>query len=151
MNRRRIGRTGVQVTELGFGSASIGNLYVAVGDEQAEATVDAAWQAGIRYFDTAPHYGLGLAERRLGRALSSHPRSEYVISTKVGRVLVPNDAPQGSDLAAGFAVPDTLRRRLDYSADGVRRSLEDSLDRLGTGHVDIALVHDPDLSIPRVI
>jgi D-threo-aldose 1-dehydrogenase len=151
VNRRRIGRTGVQVTELGFGSAPIGNLYAAVSDEQAEATVDVAWQAGVRYFDTAPHYGLGLAERRLGRALSSHPRSEYAISTKVGRVLVPNDDPCGSDLAAGFAVPDTLRRQVDYSAAGVRRSIEDSLDRLGTDHVDIALVHDPDLSVQQVI
>lgn len=151
MNRRPIGRTGVQVTELGFGAAPIGNLYVAVGDEQAEATVDAAWQAGIRYFDTAPHYGLGLAERRLGRALSSHPRGEYVISTKVGRILVPNDEPRGSDLAAGFAVPDTLRRLLDYSAAGVRRSIEDSLGRLGTSHIDIALVHDPDMLVPKVI
>jgi D-threo-aldose 1-dehydrogenase len=150
-NRRRIGRTDVQVTELGFGSAPIGNLYAAVGDEQATASVDAAWQAGVRYFDTAPHYGLGLAERRLGRALSAHPRGEYVISTKVGRLLVPNEDPRGSDLAAGFAVPDTLRRQLDYSAAGVRRSIEDSLDRLGTGHLDIVLVHDPELFVPQVI
>ena len=116
MNRRRIGRTGVHVTELGFGSAPIGNLHAAVDDEQAQATVDAAWQAGVRYFDTAPHYGLGLAERRLGRALASRPRAEYVISTKVGRLLVPNDDPRGTDLDSGFAVPDTLRRRPEVAS-----------------------------------
>ena len=151
MNRRRIGRTGVHVTELGFGSAPIGNLYAAVDDEQAMATVDAAWEAGIRYFDTAPHYGLGLAEQRLGQALASRPRAEYVISTKVGRLLVPNDHPRGTDLDAQFAVPDTLRRQLDYSPAGVRRSLEDSLTRLCVDHVDIVLVHDPDLHVPQVI
>ncbi|MCQ8836046.1 aldo/keto reductase [Streptomyces malaysiensis] len=151
MNRRRIGRTGVHVTELGFGSAPIGNLYAAVDDEQAQATVDAAWQAGVRYFDTAPHYGLGLAEQRLGQALATRPRAEYVISTKVGRLLVPNDDPRGTDLDSGFAVPDTLRRRLDYSAAGVRRSIEDSLTRLGVDHVDIVLVHDPELHVPQVI
>ncbi|MGW3461925.1 aldo/keto reductase [Streptomyces olivaceoviridis] len=151
MNRRRIGRTGVHVSELGFGSAPIGNLFTAVDDERAQATVDAAWQAGIRYFDTAPHYGLGLAERRLGQALASRPRAEYVISTKVGRLLVPNDDPRGTDLASGFAVPDTLRRELDYSPAGVRRSIEDSLNRLGVDHIDIALVHDPDLHVEQVI
>ncbi|MCO5974857.1 aldo/keto reductase [Actinoallomurus sp. WRP6H-15] len=125
-------------------------MYAAVDDEQAHATVDAAWRAGVRYFDTAPHYGLGLAERRLGRAVASRPRAEYVISTKVGRLLVPDDAPRGMDLDAGFAVPDTLRRRLDYSATG-SGALEDSLERLGVDHVDIALVHDPDLHVPQVI
>ena len=110
----------------------------------AAAAVDAAWDAGIRYFDTAPHYGLGLSERRLGKALASRPRGEFAVSTKVGRVLVANPAPSGSDLAAGFDVPGTLTRRRDYSADGVRRSLEDSMGRLGLDRIDIALVHDPE-------
>lgn len=142
--RRAIAATGVAVTELGFGAAPIGNLYSAIGDDQAKATVDAAWEGGVRYFDTAPHYGLGLSERRLGAALACFDRDEFVISTKVGRLLVPNSAPSGSDLAADFDVPDDLTRIRDYSAAGVRRSLEHSLDRLGLDRVDIALVHDPD-------
>lgn len=144
MNRRRIGRTGVEVTELGFGGAPIGNLYCAVDDVTAAETVDAAWEAGVRYFDTAPHYGLGLSERRLGKALASRPRDEFVISTKVGRLLDSNPEPAGSDLAAGFDVPDTLIRRRDYSAAGVRQSLADSMGRLGVDRIDIALVHDPE-------
>lgn len=145
MKRRRVGRTGVEVTELGCGGAGLGNLYTAISDEEAQAALGAAWDAGVRYFDTAPHYGLGLSERRFGAALAGRPRSEYVLSTKVGRVLEPNPHPTGSDMAAaGFDVPDDLSRRLDYSADGVRRSLEASLERLGLDRVDIVLVHDPD-------
>ncbi len=144
MRRRAIGNTGIEVTELGFGAAPIGNLYRGISDAQATATVEAAWDGGIRYFDTAPHYGVGLSERRLGTALRRYPREEYVLSTKVGRLLVRNDRPSGSDEAAGFACPDDLTRVLDYSADGVRRSLEQSLDRLGLDRIDIALVHDPD-------
>lgn len=144
MNRRPVGRTGVAVTELGFGGAPVGNLYSAVDEATAAAAVDAAWDAGVRYFDTAPHYGLGLSERRLGKALASRPRSEFAVSTKVGRMLVSNPSPSGSDLAAGFDVPDTLTRRRDYSADGVRRSLDGSMDRLGLDRIDIALVHDPE-------
>jgi len=145
MKRGRLGRTTVQVTELGFGGAPIGNLYVPVSDEQARAAVDAAWDAGVRYFDTAPHYGLGLSEQRLGAALRARPRGEFAISTKVGRLLVPNPAPRGSDLdGGGFAVADTLTRIFDFSRDGVRRSLESSLARLGLDRIDIALIHDPD-------
>lgn len=107
--------------------------------------MDAAWDAGVRYFDTAPHYGLGLSERRLGAALRARPRAEFTVSTKVGRLLEPHPSPTGSDLAAGgFAVPSTLRRRPDYSRDGVLRSLEASLERLGLDRIDLALVHDPD-------
>ncbi len=142
--RQQLGQTGVHVTRLGFGTAALGNLYTAVSDENARAAIDAAWDAGIRYFDTAPHYGLGLAEHRLGAALADHPRDELVISTKVGRVLVDNPRPTGSDSEHLFVVPDTLTRVFDYSADGVRRSLEDSLERLGLDRVDVVLVHDPD-------
>jgi D-threo-aldose 1-dehydrogenase len=152
VNRRPIGRTGVQVTELGFGAAPIGNLYQELDDDTAGAAVEAAWQVGIRYFDTAPHYGLGLSERRLGRALAGRPRAEYVVSTKVGRLLVPNPAPTGSDLNAGmFAVPDDLTRQRDYSRDGVRRSLDASLERLGLDRIDIVLVHDPDDFVEQTV
>jgi D-threo-aldose 1-dehydrogenase len=143
--RRRLGKSPVHVTELSFGAAAIGNLFTEVSDDDAGAAVDAAWDGGIRSFDTAPHYGLGLSERRLGAALRPRPRDQYVVSTKVGRLL----EPAGPDTAAGrdpegFAVPARHVRRFDFSADGVRRSLEDSLARLGLDRVDIALIHDPD-------
>ena len=145
MRTRALGQTGLRLTELGFGAALLGNLYSPLSDEDAAAAVDAAWDAGVRYFDVAPHYGLGLAERRLGRALAGRPRDRFVVSTKVGRLLEPNPSPTGSDLAAGgFAVDDGLRRRRDYSADGVRRSLDESLARLGLDRVDLLLVHDPE-------
>jgi D-threo-aldose 1-dehydrogenase len=142
---RPLGRSGVRVTELSFGGAAIGNLFTAVTDQAARAAVDAAWDGGIRTFDTAPHYGLGLSERRLGEALRHRPRDQYVICTKVGRLLdpAPGDGPHGTD-TEGFAVPASHVRRFDFSADGVRRSLAASLDRLGLDRVDIALIHDPD-------
>lgn len=133
----------VSLTRLGFGAAPIGNLFLELPEEEAHAAVDAAWDSGVRYFDTAPHYGLGLSERRLGAALAGRPRSDYVVSTKVGRLLEPSDGG-GDDLANGFAVPADRRRVWDFSADGVRRSLESSLERLGTDHVDVVYLHDPD-------
>jgi D-threo-aldose 1-dehydrogenase len=139
-----IGSTSVRVTSLGFGAAPIGNLFVAVDEEAALATVSAAWDGGVRYFDTAPHYGLGLSERRLGEALAGRRRQEYAISTKVGRLLRPNPRPTGSDLAEGFDVPDDQLRVLDYSKDGVLRSIEASLERLNTDRIDIVYIHDPD-------
>ena len=132
----------VAVSRLGFGAAPIGNLYREISDEEAFGAVEAAWQTGVRYFDTAPHYGLGLSERRLGVALAGRPRDEYVISTKVGRLLEPFDGEGLDD--EGFAVPRHFRRILDYSADGVRRSIESSLERLGTDRVEIVYIHDPD-------
>ncbi|MER7400748.1 aldo/keto reductase, partial [Streptomyces sp. NPDC000151] len=141
--RRTLGRSGVPVTALSFGAAALGNLYTAVTPDQAAATVDAAWDEGIRAFDTAPHYGLGLSERRLGAALRDRPRAEYVLSTKVGRLLRPG-GPGGDDLAHGFAVPATHRRVWDFSADGVRRSIEESLHRLRLDRIDLAYLHDPD-------
>ncbi|MGJ5756443.1 D-threo-aldose 1-dehydrogenase [Streptomyces puniciscabiei] len=139
----RLGRSGVEVTPLGFGAAALGNLYRPVDDEQAGQAVRAAWQRGIRYFDTAPHYGLGLSERRLGAALRQYDRAGYTLSTKVGRRLDPADGT-GDDLAHGFAVPATHRRVWDFSADGVRRTLEASLGRLGLDRVDVVYLHDPD-------
>ncbi|WP_053734932.1 aldo/keto reductase [Nocardia sp. NRRL S-836] len=132
----------VSVSRLGFGAAPIGNLYREVSDDEALGAVEAAWQTGVRYFDTAPHYGLGLSERRLGVALSGRPRAEYVISTKVGRLLEPFDGEGLDD--EGFAVPRNFRRVRDYSADGVKRSIESSLERLGTDRVEIVYIHDPD-------
>lgn len=143
---------GMAVTELGFGGASLGNLYVQSSDEEARRAVDAAWDHGVRYFDTAPHYGLGLSERRLGAALAGRPRDSYTLSTKVGRLLEPNPAPTGSDLpAGGFAVPDDLVRRFDFSRDGVLRSLEASLGRLGVTRIDIVYVHDPDEHVQQAV
>ena len=131
------------LTELSLGCAQLGNLYQTIPDEQAHAVVDAAWNAGIRYFDTAPHYGLGLSERRLGEVLAGRPRDEYVLSTKVGRLLEPLPRPEGTD-REGFDVPATHRRVWDFSRDGVLRSLEESLGRLGIDRVDIVYLHDPD-------
>jgi aryl-alcohol dehydrogenase-like predicted oxidoreductase len=140
-----LGGSSVPVTELALGCAALGNLFQPVTDEAAHATVEAAWDAGIRTFDTAPHYGLGLSERRLGGALRDRPRDTYTLSTKVGRLLVPSpDGGVGDDLAHGFAVPAAHRRVWDFSADGVLRSLEASLERLGLDHVDVVLLHDPD-------
>ncbi|MGW2486127.1 aldo/keto reductase [Streptomyces sp. NPDC001606] len=143
MQHRKIPHTPVSLTELGFGASVIGNLYRVTPDDEATAAVDAAWEAGIRYFDTAPHYGLGLSERRLGAAVRGRPRDEYVISSKVGRLLVPNEEPRGTD-TEGFVVRDDLRRRWDFSRDGVLRSLEETLERTGLDRLDIVYLHDPD-------
>lgn len=145
MRERRLRRRpAVRLSEVGFGGSAGGNLYHATTDEQFEAAVDAAWDAGIRYFDTAPHYGLGLSERRLGAALRRRPRSEYVVSTKVGRLLVPS--PETADRADpdGFAVAATHRRVWDFSRAGIRRSVEASLRRTGLDRFDIVYLHDPD-------
>jgi D-threo-aldose 1-dehydrogenase len=141
---RRLGSSPIRVTELSFGGAAIGNLFTEVSDAGARAAVDAAWDGGIRAFDTAPHYGLGLSERRLGDALRHRPRDQYVISTKVGRLLeptVPGGTP-GRD-TEGFAVPARYVRRFDFSVGGVLRSIEASLKRLGLDRVDVTLIHDP--------
>ena len=143
MRRRPAGR-GLELTELTFGGAPIGNLYRETPDAEAAGAVHEAWACGVRAFDTAPHYGLGLSERRLGAALASYPREAYVLSTKVGRVLEPDPAGAARQDAEGFAVPAAWRRRWDFSRDGVLRSLEGSLARLGTDRVDVLLLHDPD-------
>src|SRR4051812_49067964 len=140
LERRRLGRRGPELTRLGLGCGPLGNLFTAVDDADASATVDAAWEAGIRYFDTAPLYGYGLAEERLGRALASRPRDDYVVSTKVGRRLVP---ARDADPTI-FAIAPDREPVFDYSRDGVRRALDDSLERLGLDRVDVVFVHDPD-------
>lgn len=131
---------------LGFGAASIGNLYREVSDEDAHTVLQEAWAGGIRSYDTAPHYGLGLSERRLGAFLRKRPRDTYRLSTKVGRLIVPNTGRRhGTDEANGFVVPDDHVRHWDPSPAGVRRSLDASLERLGIDRVDTLFLHDPDV------
>ncbi len=136
--------TRAHLTELGFGGAQAGNLHTVIDDDTVQQAIDTAWDAGVRYFDTAPHYGLGLSERRLGAALARRPRDDYVLSTKVGRVLTPS--PESAHLmdAEGFAVPADSRREWDLTPDGIRRSLDASLNRLALDRIDIAYLHDPD-------
>lgn len=137
-------RDRVTLTKLGLGCAQFGNLFRETTDEACNDAVREAWNSGILYFDVAPHYGLGLAEKRLGQAIKGLPRNEIVISTKVGRLLVPT--PQNADQMdkEGFAVPATYRREYDFSRDGVLKSLEGSLKRLDVDYVDILYMHDPD-------
>jgi D-threo-aldose 1-dehydrogenase len=139
---RPLGRRGPPVTGLGLGTAPLGNMFTVVSDEDAWATVDAAWEGGIRYFDTAPLYGHGQSERRLGHALQGRPRDAYVLATKVGRVLDPAGAERAPTI---FNDVGDLEPRFDYSRDAVLRSIDESLTRLGTDRIDVALVHDPDL------
>jgi D-threo-aldose 1-dehydrogenase len=141
--RAQLARAEVSVTQLSLGGAPLGNLFVPIGEATARATVDAAWNEGIRYFDTAPHYGLGLSERRLGIALADRTRSDYVVSTKVGRLLLPK-ATGGLLDDDGYAVPAAYRRVWDFSRDGILRSLAESLERLSLDRVDIVYLHDPD-------
>ncbi|MBC6461813.1 aldo/keto reductase [Actinomadura sp. HBU206391] len=139
-----LGRRGVTVSRIGFGTAPIGGLFSSVGDDAAEATLAAAWAGGVRYFDTAPHYGLGSAERRLGAFLAGldpAARAEAVVSTKVGRLLEPGRTAPGTE---SFHDGAPLVRRRDYTSEGVYRSLADSLERSGLDAFDIALIHDPD-------
>lgn len=129
---------------LGMGVSPFGNLFTRTTDEASVDAVAAAWDAGIRYFDTAPLYGTGLSERRLGLGLAALPRDEYLVSTKVGRLLIPT--PETADQMADdlFVVPADHRVEWDFSRDGILRSIEDSLDRLGLDRIDIVYLHDPD-------
>lgn len=137
--------TGGSLPRLGYGAANVGNLFRPLTDDQSWEILAAAWDAGIRYFDTAPHYGLGLSERRLGAFLRTKPRDEYVLSTKLGRLLRPNpDHDGGLDLDNDFHVPTTLRREWEFSPDGIRASLDESRERLGIDRIDIAYLHDPE-------
>ncbi len=140
MKTRTIGRTGLEVTKFSFGGASLGNLFQAVTREAAMETLDAAWTSGMRYFDTAPHYGFGLSERRFGDYLRDKPRDEYVLSTKVGRLLVP--APRDQVPGLGFVDHFDFREEYNYSYDAIMRSVEDSYQRLGLNQIDILYVHD---------
>ena len=133
------------LSRLGYGAANVGNLHRELTDEQSWEILEAAWDTGIRYYDTAPHYGLGVSERRLGAFLQTKPRDEYVLSTKAGRLLRPDpDHQSGLDTANSFSVPSDLRREWDFSAAGIRASLDESLERLGLDRVDILYLHDPE-------
>ena len=138
-----LGRRGLRVSALSLGTAPLGNLFAPVAEDDAAAAVRSALEAGLTYVDTAPHYGLGLAERRLGRLLAGLPRDRFVVSTKVGRLVRPLAPGEAAD-PEGFADTPPAKRVWDFSGDGVRRSLEESLERLGLNRVDIVLVHDPD-------
>jgi D-threo-aldose 1-dehydrogenase len=146
-DRREIRDTGVTVSALGVGTAGIAGLYTAVTEEEAHATIRHALDAGLTYFDTAPHYAQGLAEQRVGRALAGVPRDSYVLSTKAGRVLVEGATPADNI----FANDTGLVPRFDFSADGVRRSLADSLERLGLDRVDLVYLHDPDNHVRQAL
>ncbi|MCA2226914.1 aldo/keto reductase [Nonomuraea aurantiaca] len=134
---------------VGLGGGPLGNYLHPISDAQAQAVIDTAWAAGVRYFDTAPFYGFGLAEQRLGKALRGRPRSDYLLSTKVGRLVRPGS--NGSRDAGIFAVPDDRHVEWDFTRDGVLRSVSDSLDRLGLDRIDILLIHDPDHHWPQAL
>ncbi len=141
--RRRLGKSGVEVTTMGFGGAPLGNLFEVLSDATTWATVRACYDAGIRYFDTAPLYGYGLGEHRIGEALRGRERDTFVLSTKVGRLLKPGDPKTLDHGPFKDALP--FAEVYDYSYDGVMRSVEDSLQRLGMHRIDILLVHDLDV------
>ncbi|MBV9663777.1 MAG: aldo/keto reductase [Actinobacteria bacterium] len=142
LERRHLGSTAVEVTRLGLGCAPLGNLYDAISDADAASAVDAAWDHGLRFFDTAPLYGHGLSELRLGAGLAGRDRSGMTVATKVGRLLVPDDPSRPADTI--FADVPPVHPEFDFSADGALRSLEASLERLQLDRVDVLHVHDPD-------
>ncbi len=137
----QLGTTQLQVTQLGLGTAPLGGLFEAVADDEAHRVVEAAWNAGIRFFDTAPLYGHGLAELRLGAVLSSKPRDEFVLATKVGRLLRAGAPPEPGQAYQGVPPVNPI---FDFSYDGVMRSVEESLSRLGLDRIDVLHIHDPD-------
>lgn len=139
---RRLGKTGLEVTEIGFGTAPLGNLYEKLDDAVAQDTLRAAWQSGLRFVDTAPFYGYGLAEHRVGEFFRNQPRDAFVLSTKIGRLIRPHDPAQEWPGVFKGALP--FKPIFDYSYDGVMRSYEDSLQRLGLHRIDVLLVHDLD-------
>ena len=141
--RRRLGKSGVELTAMGFGGAPLGELFTAVSDAEAEATLQAAWDAGIRYFDTAPWYGRGQSEHRFGRFLYRQPRQEFLLSTKVGRVLQAPRHPETFE--TGFWTGGLhFDHVFDYSYDGIMRAFEDCLQRLGLNRIDLLVIHDLD-------
>lgn len=150
MTSRTLARAGIAFSELSLGCAQLGNLYRAVSDEDALATVDRAWDLGVRYFDTAPHYGLGLSECRLGAALRSRRRDAFVLSSKVGRLLEPLDPPRPLD-DDGFVVPGAFRRVFDFGREAILRSVSESLGRLGVDRLDVVYLHDPDDHVPAAL
>jgi D-threo-aldose 1-dehydrogenase len=149
VERRTLGRSNVAVTQLGLGGGPLAGLFTEVSDDQARQTVEHAVALGIQMFDTAPLYGFGLSERRIGQALARFDRSSYVLSSKVGRILVPVD--EHENISSNFWSPPRLRPIFDFSYDGVMRSLESSLERLGVDRIDILYIHDPDDHLNEVL
>lgn len=146
-DRARIGTTSLDVTRLGFGSAPIGGLYEAVDADTAINTVEAAWATGVRLFDTAPLYGMGNAEHRVGAVLRRRSRADFVVATKVGRLLRETGLPDPSqirDRESSWQGVPALNPVFDFSYDGALRSFEESLERLGLDSIDILHIHDPD-------
>ena len=141
--RRQVGSTSLSVPPLGLGTVALGELYAQVSEEDSRATVQAAWDAGIRFYDTAPWYGRGLAEHRIGGFLRNQQRSEFVLTTKIGRFFVRPDDPTSFDRAP-WAGGLRMEMVYDYTYDGVMRSYEQSLLRLGVDTIDALLIHDPD-------
>lgn len=137
---RALPRSGLELTALGLGCSQLGGLYRPISWADSEALVDAAWSAGLRYFDTAPYYGYTLSERRVGQALAARDRDAFVLSTKVGRLMRPDAGVRPGD--DGWAEPLPFRPAFDYSYDGIMRSYEDSQQRLGMACLDILYVHD---------
>lgn len=141
----RSGKAKLSFTELGFGAAPLGNLYRAISEDDAQATLEAAWTQGVRVFDTAPLYGLGLSETRLNRFLRGKRRDEYVLSTKVGRLFRLPAAGEDRDCIGKFFDVPARKEIYDYSYDGVMRSVDFSLERLGVDRIDILFAHDLDV------
>jgi D-threo-aldose 1-dehydrogenase len=141
LNKVPLGRTTLRVTRLGLGTAPLGGLFEAVSDDKAHRVVEAAWQAGMRFFDTAPLYGHGLAEQRLGAVLRTKPRDEFVLASKVGRLLRSDAPPEPGQAYKGVPPVNPV---FDFSYDGVMRSVEESLARFGLDRVDVLHIHDPD-------
>lgn len=139
---RQIGKTNLKVSPLGFGAASMGNLYHSVTDAEARDTLCASVELGLNLYDTSPRYGAGLSERRVGDALRPLAKNDYVISTKVGRLLKPDVHANINELRHGFMTPMSFEAHYDYSYSGIMRSFEDSQQRLGLAEIDILLVHD---------
>ena len=141
----RIGNGGLTFTELGFGTAPLGNLYRAISDDDAHAVLTRAWDLGVRYFDTAPLYGLGLSETRLNRFLRDKPRGDYVLSTKIGRLLRCCKTGEERDCIGKFFDVPARKEVYDYTYDGVMRSVEFSFERLGVDRIDVLFAHDLDI------
>lgn len=142
-----LGSSGLETTRLGLGGGPLGNMFAPIPEDEAEATLERAWSLGIRLFDTAPFYGFGTSERRFGAVLADKPRDEFVLTTKVGKLLRADATPKAEQFPGGepfFHNVPALNVEYDYSADGARRSVEESLERLGLDRIDHVSVHDPD-------
>ena len=144
LNKRKIGKTNLEITELAMGTAPLGGWPVAVSDDEANATLEKAWNSGIRYFDTAPLYGSGMSEKRVGKFLSKQKREDFIISTKVGRIIFDTNKSKAVEKFKGQ--PLDKDSKFDFTYDATMKSFEDSLNRLNLDSIDILHLHDPDNS-----